>query len=264
MSTQVTPSRLDPTKDFSSLVPSAYAKANAAFEAANAAFGAANNSTDVWVRIQANNAYDTANSGATFANASFLVANSAASFANGAFVTANASYDSQNTTASFANGAFVTANASYTAQNTTASFANGAFDRANAAYNAANNTGSITDSWARLQANAAYNAANTSKYITMNQPGSITPPLTGTARYYPKSNITVSNVYAYLGTSSSTNFTFNLYKNGSNAGLFLVNSNANIMSAVSCNIAMTTSDYFTINIVSGTGATDLKVDLQYS
>jgi len=98
----------------------------------------------------------------------------------------------------------------------------------------------------------------------MNQPGSITPPLTGTARYYPKSNITVSNVYAYLGTSSSTNFTFNLYKNGSNAGLFLVNSNANIMSAVSCNIAMTTSDYFTINIVSGTGATDLKVDLQYS
>lgn len=113
-------------------------------------------------------------------------------------------------------------------------------------------------------ANSAYNSANTSKYITMNQPGSITPPLTGTARYYPKSNITVSNVYAYLGTSSSTNFTFNLYKNGSNAGLFLVNSNANIMSAVSCNIAMTTSDYFTINIVSGTGATDLKVDLQYS
>ena len=94
-----------------------------------------------------NNAYDKANSGA--------------SFANGAFIVANASFDSQNTTASFANGSFLRANASYTAQNTTASFANAAYAHANAAYNAANTGGSSTDSWARDQANAAFNAANT-------------------------------------------------------------------------------------------------------
>ena len=45
MSTQVPPSRLDSTKDFSSLVPSAFAQANAAFAAANSASGAAATST---------------------------------------------------------------------------------------------------------------------------------------------------------------------------------------------------------------------------
>ena len=45
MPTQVPPSRLDSSKDFSSLVPSAFAKANAAFEAANTASGAAATST---------------------------------------------------------------------------------------------------------------------------------------------------------------------------------------------------------------------------
>ena len=101
-----------------------------------------------------NNAYDKANSGA--------------SFANGAFVTANASYDSQNTTAAFANSAFVTANSgasfansSFITANSAAIFANAAFTHANAAYNAANTGGSSTDSWARAQANAAFDAANT-------------------------------------------------------------------------------------------------------
>lgn len=110
MSTKVTPQRLDSTKDFSSLVPSAYDKANSAgsfangaFDRANSAYAQANNSTDTWVRTQANNAYDTANSSGVFAN-----------------------------------GAFLRANSSYTAQNTTASFANSAFDRANAAYAKAN------------------------------------------------------------------------------------------------------------------------------
>jgi hypothetical protein len=40
MSTQVPPSRLDSTKDFSSLVPSAFAKANAAYAQANTGGGA--------------------------------------------------------------------------------------------------------------------------------------------------------------------------------------------------------------------------------
>ena len=78
MPTKVTPSRLDSTKDFSSLVPSAY---------------------------------DKANSGASFANGAFVTANSAASFANGAFLTANSA-------ASFANGAFDRANSAYAQANT--------------------------------------------------------------------------------------------------------------------------------------------------
>jgi len=155
MSTQVPPSRLDSTKDFSSLVPSAYAKANAAFAQANAAFSQANTGggADSWARDTANAGFITANSAASFANGSFLTANSSSSFANGAFDRANAAfnqantggtdawvrtqannaYDAANSSGSFANGAFLTANSG-------ASFANGAFDRANASYTKANTT----------------------------------------------------------------------------------------------------------------------------
>jgi len=107
--------------------------ANAAFDRANAAYNAANTATDPWVRTQANNAYDKANSGATFAN--------------GAFVTANAAFTSQNTTADFANGAFVAANsgaifanAAFLTANSAASFANGAFTTANLKFNTSGGT----------------------------------------------------------------------------------------------------------------------------
>ena len=107
--------------------------ANAAFDRANAAYNAANTATDPWVRTQANNAYDKANSGATFAN--------------GAFVTANAAFTSQNTTADFANGAFVAANsgatfanAAFLTANSAASFANGAFTTANLKFNSSGGT----------------------------------------------------------------------------------------------------------------------------
>jgi len=68
--------------------------ANGAFDRANAAYNAANTATDPWVRTQANNAYDKANSAGSFANGAFDVANSAASFANGAFTQANSNYTS--------------------------------------------------------------------------------------------------------------------------------------------------------------------------
>ena len=70
----------------------AFDRANAAFDHANAAYNTANTGGDPWVRTQANNAYDKANSAASFANGSFVTANSAASFANGAFTEANTAY----------------------------------------------------------------------------------------------------------------------------------------------------------------------------
>lgn len=70
MSTLVPPSRLDSTKDFSFLVPAAFAQANAAFNAAN---NTVTGSTSAF--IQANAAYDKANSAASFANGAFTAAN---------------------------------------------------------------------------------------------------------------------------------------------------------------------------------------------
>jgi hypothetical protein len=120
--------------------------ANAAFDRANAAYAQANTgTTDTWVRTQANNAYNKANSAGSFANGSFITANSAADFANGAFAQANAAADQAVTGSIAANGAFdrvnssyVVANSSYTSQNTTAGFANAAYAHANAAYAKAN------------------------------------------------------------------------------------------------------------------------------
>ena len=69
-------------------------KATSAGEYANAAFTKANNSTDSWVRGQANNAYDTANAAFIQANTPSYVANSAANYANGAFALANTKFNS--------------------------------------------------------------------------------------------------------------------------------------------------------------------------
>jgi hypothetical protein len=115
------------------------------------------------------------------------------------------------------------------------------------------------------KANAAFvQAANTTQYITFSQPGSITAPFTGVARLYPPKNITISNVYASLGTSSSTPFVFVIEKNGANVGAFTINTSAFKMNVTPANIVVTTDDYLTIDISSGTGATDLRVDLQYT
>lgn len=70
MPTKVPPSRLDSTKDFSSLVPSAFAQANAAFAAANSGSSAS------FAFNQANAAFGAANSASLYANAAFAAANS--------------------------------------------------------------------------------------------------------------------------------------------------------------------------------------------
>jgi hypothetical protein len=153
-------------------VNNAYDKANSGASFANGAFVTANSGTSF-----ANGAFVTANSAASFANGAFLVANSGAIFANGAFVTANSgasfangAFVVANSASSFANGAFLRANASYTAQNTTADFANGSYLAAN--------SGAIFANGAFARANAAYNKANTSTGITYTAAN--TTPVTAT------------------------------------------------------------------------------------
>lgn len=101
------------------------------------------------------------------------------------------------------------------------------------------------------------------KYITMNQSGTITVPTTGTARLYPPSSLTVSNVYANLSTTSASTFTFQLLKNGSVVGTYNISSGANKMTTTAASISLTTNDYLTVNITAGSGAGDLRIDLEY-
>jgi hypothetical protein len=100
------------------------------------------------------------------------------------------------------------------------------------------------------------------RYITMYQTGEVTSPKTGTSRYYPPKPVTVSNVSASLSVSSPVNLTFAIYKNGSNTGAYTINANSYTMSSSSANISLTTTDYLTVNILTGS-ATDLKMDLEY-
>ena len=104
----------------------------------------------------------------------------------------------------------------------------------------------------------------TARYITLTQPGTIATPFIGVARCYVPTNVTISNVYASLGTASSTSFQFAILKNGSSVATYTIDPNSNRMSVTSANINITSDDYITVNITSGTGATDLKVDLEYT
>lgn len=101
------------------------------------------------------------------------------------------------------------------------------------------------------------------KYITMNQSGAITVPTTGTARLYPPSSLIISNVYASLSTTSSSTFTFQLLKNGSVVGTYNITAGSNKMTTTAASISLTTTDYLTVNVTAGSGATDLRIDLEY-
>ena len=115
-----------------------------------------------------------------------------------------------------------------------------------------------------LYGNGAFAAIATSTgTITLAQPGNITTPFTGVSRFYPTSNLTITNVFASLGTVSSGNLGFMIKKNGSNVGTFTVTGNTFRMSDTSANISVSTTDYLTLDVTSGSGATDLRVDLKY-
>jgi len=108
---------------------------------------------------------------------------------------------------------------------------------------------------------AATGTLSSPRYITMHTTGNISAS-TGTSRYYPPGNVNINNVSASLSTAPTANMTFQLCKNGSNVGAFTISANSYTLTKTSANITLSTSDYLTVNIVSGDG-NDLRMDLQY-
>jgi hypothetical protein len=167
MPTKLSPSRLDSTKDFSSLVPSAFAQANAAFAQANTG----GSSTDSWARDQANASFGAANSASLYANAAFAAANaggggsSSDTWARGQ---ANASFDKANSANTLAQSGFNVSNAAFIQANAVFSQSNNqVWPQANAAFIQANAVFSQSNNQVWPQANAAFNAAN-SAYTRAN------------------------------------------------------------------------------------------------
>ncbi len=102
------------------------------------------------------------------------------------------------------------------------------------------------------------------RFISLVQSGNITVPFTGVARFYPTANIIINNVYASIGTLPTTGgFNFTLLKNGSIVGTYNIDEGSYRLGATEVSISVTNNDYLTLNVTSGAGATDLRVDLEY-
>ena len=99
-------------------------------------------------------------------------------------------------------------------------------------------------------------------YVNLSMPGSITAPVTGTARYYPVSTILITNIYANLGAIPAGNFTFVIKKNGVSIGSTFSMSGV-VMTPVTVNVSLTTSDYLTLDIT-GVNGSDLNIKLKYT
>jgi hypothetical protein len=95
--------------------------------------------------------------------------------------------------------------------------------------------------------------------------GTISGARTGNVRYYPPVSMTISNVLASVSTVvSGSALVFEIFKNGTSLGpTYTINTNSYRMTAVAATISLSTSDYLTVNVNSGT-ASDLRIDLQYT
>ena len=97
-------------------------------------------SADEFARLQANSAFNTANSATTTAQAAFNTANSATTTAQAGFTRANSAYGTANSATTTAQSAFNTANSATTTAGAAFNHANGAFSTANTKLNSAGGT----------------------------------------------------------------------------------------------------------------------------
>ena len=104
-----------------------------------------------------------------------------------------------------------------------------------------------------------------SAYINFSLTDAITPPVTGTAKFYPPKNVLISKVYAHLSTATTSGaLTFIIKKNGVSIGTtFSIAQGTNVLTPVTVNVSVLTTDYLTLDVTGGSGATDLFVKLEY-
>jgi hypothetical protein len=103
-----------------------------------------------------------------------------------------------------------------------------------------------------------------SSYISLVMTGTITTPFVGTSRFYPPKDLSITVVYASVTFATTAGaFTFVLKKNGVDLGTtFSIAQGQNIMTPVSVNTTLLTTDYLTLD-VTGASATDLFVKIEY-
>jgi hypothetical protein len=122
----------------------------------------------------------------------------------------------------------------------------------------------VTSNWVDTSSPVVSGITPPTRYISMIRPGAIVTPETGTIKYYPPKNINIISVIASLSTAPVLNLNFIVCKNGANTGsLYSMSTGQVQMTQQTTNISLNTTDYLTINFLSGTGASDLRVELEY-
>jgi hypothetical protein len=101
-----------------------------------------------------------------------------------------------------------------------------------------------------------------SGFINLDMVGTVEPPFTGVARFYPPGNVAINTVYANLSSvPTGGNLNFVIKKNGNTVGNTFTMSST-LMTPVAVDFTITTADYITLDVTGGV-ATDLYVRLKY-
>jgi hypothetical protein len=117
---------------------------------------------------------------------------------------------------------------------------------------------------AGAQGPAGVNGTAGGGYLNLLMPGAVTAPTTGTARFYPPTNMTINTVYANLSANPTNgNLTFIIKKNGTSIGTTFSLSTA-LMTPVSTSISISTTDYLTVDVTGSAMASDLHIKLKYA
>ena len=178
---------------------SAFATANSAASYANAAFAAANNSTDLWVRTQANSAFNQANAAFLQANTPSYVANSAASYANAAFIAANTKLSLSGGTITGPISGLGNSKLDFTTYGSNTAYLTTTNDDSTALFMGAGSA----ELYANTTVQIRTNTKGTSQNWTFGEDGSLTLPASGTISGLKDVNITGN--LTVTGTATYTN-----------------------------------------------------------
>ena len=130
------------------------------------------------------------------------------------------------------------------------------------------NFGNVTVSGAlTVGATGSLNVTNLSQTINMNIAGTVTPPITGTARYYPTRTISLTAVNANLGVAPSGDFRFIIRKNGFQItnNIFVITAQNPLMTVVYISgVTLTIADYLTVDVLTGSAiGNDFALKISY-
>jgi hypothetical protein len=89
---------------------------------------------------------------------------------------------------------------------------------------------------------------------TFNITGSFSGPVSGTFRYVPLSSVTITKVQLTNESAVTGNLVIGLNKNGSQLTTYTLSSGNYTQTYTGQNYAITSSDYITVDVVSGSGA----------